>query len=183
LAKQFVVNDDAVSVTPRVPRHPSKWIPLYTPWDRLSSDFDPLERILAGKQLDEIVAETVSPLDVVTPEAFDALTKVPKMTLLNLYSVLKVSLPASDDAKRHWFDFVKQILCVNQERLIASVDESMFGCVRDAIDNHGYVEEFEPWICHHSNFPREYAVGCEPIVSAKYQYERGNIQLTVAKGL
>ncbi|MBZ5704193.1 MAG: hypothetical protein LAN63_02480 [Acidobacteriia bacterium] len=164
-------------------RDPAQWRPDFGKWDSLSPQFDTLKGVLANRLLKLKHGPDVG---VVTPAVYDGMTSaallLAKMALLNLFAVLS----AQNDpvSTKPWFNFVKQILVIDQERCVAVVDEALFTTI-DKIRTHlddFKREKFFPGdtSLHTDNIPSEYQLTA-PMISVKCAYEQGNVQFTMAR--
>ncbi len=106
-----------------------------------------------------------------------------KTCLLNLFAKLTV-LKVPTAAERIWFSFVREILEIGRERLIALVDRQMAKIVRRIKDNISKFPDYRhtPAANHHKNMPAMYAVPKSKMFSIKSREENGNIQLTLGPG-
>lgn len=166
-----------------VPRDPDKWRPDFGLWNALSSQFNPLKSILAGNLLKLKHGPDVG---VITPELYDGMSSPPfvlaKMALLNLFVVL--STQQDPVSSQPWFNFVKRILVIDRERFVAIVASDLYESINHILNN---LDTFGPKgffaadvSLHTDNIPSEFQLTAT-MISAKYRYEQGNIQFTMAK--
>jgi hypothetical protein len=168
-------------------RQPSQWDHAFTKWNALSDRFDPLKAVLdlspglrvrGGGSFESF---TNKPYD--NAEA-DARVVLPKASLLNLVAKL-TELREPVNKRKSWFGFVRRILEIGRERLIAVVDPEMparIREVRDNIEEHAEVYKRAPVGDHHKNLPPAYAVTKNSMFSIKTTDDHGNLQLTVGRG-
>jgi hypothetical protein len=183
----FTINDgeqrEEGVIVARDPRH---WQPTFTPWNSLPPQFTPLKSTLEQKF---VKLKHGPDVGVVTPTLYDEkMTSSPalqlaKMALLNLFAVL--SAQQDPIGKRAWFDFVKRILVVDQERFVGAVDPRLFDVINRIASDLGTFkrEGFFPGDVsqHTDNIPSNFRLTA-PMVSVKCRYGVGNVQFTMAKG-
>ncbi|MBZ5549089.1 MAG: hypothetical protein LAO22_14210 [Acidobacteriia bacterium] len=141
--------------TASVMRDPGQWQPKFAGWNSLSGQFDPLS----------------------SPALLLA-----KMALLNLFAVLRTQPdPVSTEP---WFNFVKQILVLDQERFVAIVSADLFESIDHIVNHLGDFRKqgFFPGdvSLHFDNIPSEFQITA-PMISVKRAYEQGNVQFTLGK--
>jgi hypothetical protein len=179
----FTLNDgEARNESAIVLRDPGKWRPEFTQWNALAAAFDALKATIANQR---IRLKDGTEVGVMTAELFDGLAApelvLSKMALLNLFAVLKAQKdPVSDQL---WFNMVKQILVIDQERFVAVVDPNLYESVDHILNN---IDQFKPLgffaadsQLHTGNIPREYTL--TNMISVKRVYDEGNVQFTMAK--
>lgn len=180
----FTLTDGAErNETALVLRDSDKWMPKFTPWNSLYAQFDTLKSVLADKLLKLKHGPDVG---VITPATYDEMNSpallLAKMALLNLFAVLSVQKdPVST---RPWFNFVKQILVIDQERFVAVVSTDLY----ESIDHiHRNIAQFKKLHFfpgdvsqHYDNIPSEYKL-LDSMISVKCGYEQGNVQFTTAR--
>jgi len=163
-------------------RDPAKWQPGFSPWNELSGEFDPLKKALENNL---IKLKHKPDIGVMTPQLYDSMSGQPqilaKMAVLNLFAVLsKETDPVS---AQPWFNFINQILVIDQERFVARVSSDLFESVDHIAKNIGnfHKQGFFPGdtSLHTDNIPSEYQM-TDAMVSVKCAYKQGNLQLTVA---
>ena len=180
----FTLNSSVTREEPAlVPREPSKWAPTFVPWNTLSAPFVALKSILAGKFLKLKHGPDVG---VITPAVWDGMTSPPlmlaKMALLNLFGVLTTQ--QDPVTSQPWFNFVQQILVIDRERFVAIVTSDLYESISHILDN---LDTFGPLgffaadvSLHTDNIPSDFQLTA-PMISAKRNYQQGNIQFTMAK--
>ena len=164
-------------------RDPAKWQPDFAPWLSLSADFVPLQ-----KSLDKNFVKLKHGPDVgiMSPDVYDGMNSpallMAKMALLNLFAVLRTQQdPLSSQP---WFNSVRKILVVDQERFVAIVDPGLHDSVDNILKNMSSFgkQGFFPGevTLHTDNIPSDYQL-TEEMISVKRTYEEGNLQLTLGK--
>jgi hypothetical protein len=182
---EFVTLNDGEEkkVSALVARDPDKWSPVFTRWNSLPLPFNALKTVLANQLLKLKHGPDVG---VISPAVYDGMSSpallLAKMAMLNLYAVLSTQKdPVSNQA---WFNFVKQILVIDQERFVAVVGTGLFDSISQISSNLGDFTKqgFFPGdsSLHLDNIPSEYEVTA-PLISVKCRYEQGNTQFTMAK--
>lgn len=172
-----------IEQTASVMRDPGQWQPRFAGWNSLSSQFVPLKATLQGNFLKLKHGPDVG---VITPAVYDGMSSpallLAKMALLNLFVVLNTQQdPVSTQP---WFNFVKQILVIDQERFVAIVSPDLFESIDHIVNNMGEFRNqgFFPGdvSLHLDNIPSEFQLTA-PMVSVKRAYEEGNVQFTMGK--
>jgi hypothetical protein len=166
-----------------VMRDPAQWQPRFTGWNSLTGAFDTLKVALQGNFLKLKHGPDVG---VVTPSVYNGMSSpallLAKMALLNLFVVLS----AQEDpvSTQPWFNFVKQILVIDQERFVAIVSSDLFESIDHIVSNMGDFRSqgFFPGdvSLHLDNIPSEFQLTA-PMISVKRAYEQGNVQFTIGK--
>ncbi len=164
-------------------RDPARWRPDFEPWNSLPAALDGLKGILNGRLLKLKHGPDVG---VITPGVYDAINSTPavlaKMALLNLFVVL--STQNDPVSTLPWFNFVKQILVIDQERFVAVADEGLFESVDKILTNLSDFKKqgFFPGDAslHTDNIPSAFQLTA-PMISVKCAYEQGNTQFTMAR--
>jgi hypothetical protein len=179
---------DGMTVTGNVRafRQPSEWEPRFTKWENLPSRFKRLKTVL--EQSPRLKVRGAGSFEFMTGATYDAATddervRLPKMSLLNLHA--KLTELADPAGKQPWFGFVRQVLEIGRERLIAVVDARMASriiAIRDDIESHKNTYKHAEAQHHHPNMPRAYGVLKKDMFSIKTTEDHGNVQLTVGKG-
>lgn len=164
-------------------RMPSDWKADFTAWHNLGDGFSRLKEVLSLSGNITVIKGSQT-LPTFTENAYDEINSqvvsLAKSCLLNLY--LKMSQgtePVSNE--RSWFWFVRKILAIGRERLIAVVDETMYDNVKYINQHDSDFDEYEYANAglHTGNFPTGYSI--TSIYSIKSDDDHGNIQLTTAK--
>jgi len=180
----FTLTDgQEMTQTASVMRDPSQWQPKFTAWNSLATDFDEMKAAIEGK----LVRLKHGPdVGVITPAVYDGMNSpaltLAKMALLNLFRVLSdQNDPVSG---RPWFNTVKQILVLDQERFVAITTSDLFESIDHILNNMGEFRSqgFFPAdvTLHYDNIPSEFQLTA-PMISVKRVYQQGNIQFTLAK--
>jgi hypothetical protein len=166
-----------------VMRDPAQWQPRFAGWNSLMGAFDALKATLQGNFLKLKHGPDVG---VVTPGVYDDMSSpallLAKMALLNLFVVL--SAQRDPVSTQPWFNFVKQILVIDQERFVAIVSSDLFESIDHIVSNMGDFRSqgFFPGdvSLHLDNIPSEFQLTA-PMISVKRAYEQGNVQFTMGK--
>ncbi len=168
-------------------RIPGQWKPTFVPLKSLAAPrFDRLREVLAVS--DDVDLKTTVKLGDLNKQ-FDLLEEGPaslgKMALLNLYSVLTDERDPINECA--WFDNVRRVVRLDQERFIAEVTVDLYESVQaltEQIDTwkaNGYFLETSTCL-HKGNIPSNYPLP-EETISIKWHYQQGNLQLTMSKVL
>lgn len=164
-------------------RDPGQWKPKFAGWSSLTGAFDSLKATLDGNFLK---LKHGPDLGIVTPVVYDGMSSpalsLAKMALLNLFVVLS---DQQDPVSTHvWFNFVKRILVIDQERFVAIVSPDLFESIDHIARNMGEFRNqgFFPGdtSLHLDNIPSDFQLTA-PMISVKRAYEQGNVQFTMAK--
>ena len=165
-------------------RIPGSWTPRFIPLSRLVSPrFDHFREVIASSNnVDLKTGGVLGDLN----STFDSLegeqAVLGKMALLNLHSVLTDE--QDPIAQCAWFDHVKRIVRLDQERFIAEVDADLYENVQTIIRHmdtwkaKGYFLEASSCL-HNGNIPASYPPPAEDTISVKWHYQQGNLQLTM----
>ena len=174
----------------QVARLPGKWSPAFTQLNGLPSPrFDPLKTVLSlSTNVDLKNGPAVGDLG----ENYDALAGnaqiLAKTALLNLFAVLT----DEGDPLGHvpWFNYVRKIVRLDQERFLAEVDPALFENVQTIINELGstytaqgyFTEPAADLPLHIPNIPTGYHSDANlvQIITLKKDYEQGNLQLTLS---
>jgi hypothetical protein len=110
----------------------------------------------------------------------DRATVNAKASLLNVAAKLR-TLKEPTLGRKPWLGFVKRILEISRERVIASVDPEMLTRVKEI---HNDIDQFEdykktPVGDHAKNIPAGFAFAKSAMISIKTKEENGNVQLTL----
>jgi hypothetical protein len=177
----FTLDDGETRTLPvRMLRDPNAWQPEFSRWSGLGAAFDGLKKTIENKLLK---VKHQPDVGVVTAAVYDNIALKPvvlaKMAMLNLFAVLTSEKdPVSNQP---WFNHVQQVLVIDQERLVARVSSDLYESV-DTIRNG--VRRFKGFSradssLHTDNFPSEFTLDLDRIISVKSVYGEGNVQLTV----
>jgi len=175
----------SVARSPVVLRIPGKWNARFTHWNDLAGAFQPLKDVLTASK-SVTVKESQQPLGNFAGDAFDDVDAAPailaKAALLNLFAKMS-KVPVSNEPASNWFQFVRSVLIIGQERFISLVDEKMWQLVNDLFQN---IDRFPAFVradtvLHTGNVPAPYDAGVTAMVSVKSNNPHGNLQLTMAK--
>ena len=180
----FTLQDGGeMEVAASLMRDPNQWKPKFTGWQALAAPFALLKKTLEGNFLKLKHGPDVG---VVTAALYDgmgspALLKA-KMALLNLFGVL--STQQDPVSTQPWFNFVKQVLVIDQERFIAIVTSDLYESVDHIANNMATFKKqgFFPGdtSLHVDNIPSDFTLTA-PMISVKRVYEQGNVQFTMGK--
>lgn len=185
------------SQTLTVFRDPRQWRASFLLWDDLSEDvFGFLKRVLGDS--DRVQVKNGPFLGRFAEDAYDNVESLEdvddddrqkavlaKSALLNLYFDLTILKEPVTGQEQPWFSFVRKVLIIDQERFVAEVTDDMLRLVRTIRDDLGSFRDFrraEDTEGHHRNFPADYTIPKETMVSIKSREQKGNVQLTVAPG-
>lgn len=166
-------------------RRPEKWAAEFVLWNQLANHFAPLQKLLEDSP--KIKVRGGKTHDKFTETAYDNLsdktTVLAKASLLNLYTKLTV-IKEPTGGNEPWVSFVKRIIEIGRERLIAVVDPRMGQIVRHIKNNIAHFKDYKDSSAqnHFDNFPHAYQVQKSKMFSIKSQDEIGNVQLTMAPG-
>lgn len=171
-------------------RLPGQWAPQFTPLAQLSpARFARLSQVVAvSDNVDLKNGPSVGDLN----KNYDAMAGnaqvLAKMALLNLYSVLTDEEDPIGEVP--WFNYVRKIVRMDQERFLAEVDAALFENVQTIInglsDTYGrqgyFTEPPADMPLHIPNIPLSYdpAKNLVRIITLKRDYEQGNVQLTLS---
>jgi hypothetical protein len=174
----------------KLARLPGKWTPQFTALNALASPrFDLLRKVLSGStNVDLKKGDPVGDLNA----KYDALAETPqilgKTALLNLFAVLCDE--RDPIALVPWFNYVKKIVRIDQERFVAEVDPTLFENVLSIVQNlngvfsgQGYSTEPQlDFLLHYGNIPPQYDVqnNLQQMTTVKKRYQQGDLQLTVS---
>ena len=165
-------------------RDPGQWQPKFTSWRGLAAQFALLKKSLEGNPVK--LKHGPPDVGVVTPAVYDALGSPAllqaKMALLNLFGVL--STQQDPVSTQPWFNFVKQVLVIDQERFVAIVTSDLYESVDHIANNMASFRKqgFFPGetSLHLGNIPSGFTLTA-PMISVKRVYEQGNVQFTMGK--
>ena len=99
-----------------------------------------------------------------------------KTALLNLFYKLSVMKPVG--RRRNWFSYVRRILSIDQERIIAEVQPGMAEAVKASRNTDEYKSAMASNHCN--NFPKAYSAPCDDMFAIKSKEDKGNVQITLA---
>jgi hypothetical protein len=170
-----------------VMRNPTKWKPVFSPWNELGRSFTSLKRLLRKSDNLRVLKPKIE-LGSFTTGSYDAAANgnssvvLAKSALLNIYWALS-HLIEPVGRERTWASFLEKFIFISRERIVAQVDPQMFTLV-DGIDKNidEHRDQYEPTRVgnHIGNLPPEAVPNMQRIVSIKTNEARGNLQLTVA---
>jgi hypothetical protein len=172
-----------IQQSPSIMRNPGQWQPRFTGWNSLTGQFAALKAALNGKFLKLKHGPDVG---IITPSVYDGMSSpallLAKMALLNLFTVLNTQQdPVSEQP---WFNFVQQILVIDQERFVAIVRSDLFESIDQIVNNMRNFRNqgFFPGdvSLHLDNIPSEFQLTA-PMISVKRTYDQGNVQFTMGK--
>ena len=166
-------------------RIPGQWKPAFTPLESLPAPrFERFCQVVsASDAVDLKSGGDLGNLGLNYNQIGDAPAVLGKMALLNLHSVLTDE--QDPIAGTPWFDHVKKIIRLDQERFIAEVDADLYENVQTIINEIGKWKAkgffLEASTClHNGNIPPSYPPPVEEPISIKWLYEQGNLQLTLS---
>lgn len=166
-------------------RRPDKWTSSFTVWDQLGSQFLALRDVL--KESSAVKVKGGKLLGKFTEATYDGVIEknevFAKAALLNIYAKL-TDLKEPTKGSEPWFSFVKEIVEISRERVIAIVDPRMGELVRQIKDNIGKFKHYEntPAQNHFGNIPASFQPQKSKMFSIKSSEDQGNVQLTMAPG-
>ena len=166
-------------------RRPDKWNSSFTPWDQLGSQFLALKDVLRESSAVKVKGGKL--LGKFTEATYDGVTEktevFAKAALLNIYAKL-TDLKEPTIGTEPWFSFVKEIVEIGRERMIAIVDPKMGELVRQIKDNLGQFKDYKntPAQNHFENIPASFQPQKSKMFSIKSDEDHGNVQLTMAPG-
>lgn len=166
-------------------RRPDKWSASFTAWDQLGVQFLALKDILNASSA--VKVKNGKLLGKFTEATYDGVTEkaeiFAKSSLLNIYAKL-TDLKEPTNGNEPWFSFVKEIVEISRERIIAIADPKMGEIVRQIKDNIGDFKDYEntPAQNHFGNIPAAYQPQKSKMFSIKSGEDHGNVQLTLAPG-
>lgn len=159
-------------------RKPNKWEVRFKKWNGLPTSFKRLKTVLNsspslsvrnGPTLGDFVGKNYD--DESRPKAVLA-----KTALLNLFRKLSVLKPAGK--QRNWFSYLKRILSIDRERIIAEVQPGIIAAVNESRKSKEYKGAMASNHC--GNFPSRYTVPCDDMFAIKSREDKGNVQITLA---
>jgi len=173
-----------------VSRLPDQWFPEFTAFALLASPrFGPFKEVArASTDVDLKKGPAVGALAT----NYDTLSGQPqilaKTALLNLFAVLSDETDpitkTSTSSGTPWFNYVRKIVRMDQERFVAEVDPVLYEDVDTILKNldavfaaQGYFTEAST-ILHGENIPVRYGAPTHPLITIKKDFEQGNLQLT-----
>jgi hypothetical protein len=169
-------------------RLPNKWIPQFIPLVELPSPrFDRLKQVLAiSREVDLKHGPPVGDLSQRYDDLADQAQILGKTALLNLYAVLTDEQDPIESCP--WFNHVRRIVRIDQERFVAEADAGLFENVQTILRNlngtynaQGYFTESAA--LHTDNIPPQYDPEHNllmPMITIKKEYEQGNVQFTMS---
>ena len=166
-----------------VMRLPSQWRARFERWAQLPARFDPLKTLLLAAP-DVKVKEKSGTLGRFAEAAYDDVddqkTIEAKTSLLNLF--VKLTELKAPGTSRNWFSYLRSLLQIGRERLIAVVDPKMGQIVRRIKDDVSEYPDYRntPAGNHYGNIPAGYQAAKSDMFSIKSSEDNGNLQLTLA---
>ena len=166
-------------------RRPDKWSATFMPWDQLGSQFLALTDIL--KKSSAVKVKGGKLLGKFTEATYDGVTAknevFAKAAMLNIYAKL-TDLKEPTKGTEPWFSFVKEIVEIGRERIIAIVEPRMGEIVREIKDDIGKFKDYENTIAknHFGNIPATFQPQKSKMFSIKSSEDHGNVQLTMVPG-
>ncbi len=178
--------------TVRLFRQPKYWKPDFEGWDALPPRFRRLKELLEGSQavwLKNPRGETgFRKIGDFSGHAYDNVTGAhfvfAKAALLNLHKM--ASSVMQPFARESWFSFVKEIVVIDRERIVARVDNKMAKVVRRVRADPkelGYKSSIIGG--HAKNIPPDHTFQQtdENAVTIKSDHKKGNLQFILFEGV
>lgn len=173
-----------------------KWGATFTAWHQLSSgSFGHLKEVLETSQalrFGPAKSESVFP-NGFTRRDYEGIISggarsqvLALAALLNIHFKMRMINPVSDDTERSWFSYVRRLIKVRRDRIIAEVDSGMADSIRKIYrEIHNFGDYRTERASHHwGNMHGEpYSVSQASMVSIKSREKRGNLQLTVGRAI
>ncbi|BCS35109.1 hypothetical protein TBR22_A43350 [Luteitalea sp. TBR-22] len=186
----FATPGTSVDETLRLWREPLAWAPRFTAWDDLPRSFATLQKALRASP-DVTFFDRARPGRIVAPllvkETWNGLAgdeaTLAKTSLLNLFYRLD-SIQEPIGRERSWFSFVRRIVAIGRERMLAMVDPEMLRLVnhvREHLDHFATDYEATPAGNHRPNVPPALQPDIVDMVSLKSTHRKGNFQLTLTR--
>lgn len=167
-------------------RQPSKWKADFTLWNELGNKFQRLTRVLENSPNLRIIGG--SSFNLFVGDAYNSVSSakesLSKSSLLNLYAKLSMTIEPTL-REQPWFSFVRRILEIDRERMLAIVEPEMGRIVRAIKDKIKDFKEYKdtPAGNHFGNIPIGYSVKKSKMFSIKTQEKLGNLQLTISPAI
>lgn len=159
-------------------RDPKKWKAQFVKWNRLPAAFKRLKTVLDSSP--DVHVRNGPRLGAFVGTAFDDESRpkavLAKTALLNLFYKLSVLKPVN--RSRNWFSYVRRILSIDRERVIAEVQPGMIAAVKESRKSDDYKSAMASNHCN--NFPKAYSVPCDDMFAIKSREDKGNVQITLA---
>lgn len=181
----FRTPGDPVARSSTLLREPQEWKAEFAAWNALSATFEALKTVVIESE-DIHLLGTETRLPTFARDTYDAASsaalKTAKSTLLNLHCRLHTT--AEPLNHRPWFSFVRTLVAIGRERILAFVDPEMgrlVGFIHDHIEDFRADYERTPAENHRRNVPAELRDRIASMVSIKTSHERGNLQLTITR--
>jgi len=181
----FLTDGETVTRNLTLFRLPGQWSAAFDAWDQLPNFHHTLKRVLdvspdvkvrGGGKLGKFTEATYDGAD-------DEKTQIAKAALLNLYTKLIDTIEPTGGIEP-WFSLVRRVLEIGRERFIAIVDPRMEQCVRTIREKIGQFPDYSKAKSdlHLKNFPASFNVVKSSMLSVKTKEDKGNLQLTMARG-
>ena len=181
----FLTDGETITRNIALFRRPDKWTAAFMAWEELGAQFIALKNVLNassrvrvknGKLLGKFTEATYDSV-VETKEVFA------KAAMLNIYAKL-TDLKEPVENTEPWFSFVKEIVEISRERIIAIVDPKMGEIVRHIVDNDSKFKDYDrsPSGIHFENIPSVFQPQKSKMFSIKSGEDHVNVQLTMAPG-
>ncbi len=182
----MLTHDETIPRQPTVFRQPDQWQASFDPWTSIKASVADLAAVM--EQSPDVLVKGWKSFPLLTRAAYDAFgspgsrEELPKATLLNVH--LRLSTSSNPTAGRPWFSYVKQVLELGRERIIALVDPAMGKAVEAIRGNIGKYKDYELASAdlHFKNFPSRFGVLKKDTFSLKTKHKKGNLQLTLGPG-
>lgn len=188
---------DELHRTIELRRDRRRWDVEFTPWEALPHDeFAPLKRVLEASSRIRAPGGHGPIIGKLTGAGYDAIhglrsrsgadtaaLALAKTSMLNLFikmSTLSDPTTAGASSRRPWFSYVREIVAVDRDRMIATVDPAMQRSLEVIQDNSDVIADYHganPSL-HKGNVPAGYTLDGD-LLSIKSEEKRGNVQLTL----
>ena len=169
----------------RLMREPKEWGAQFTPWATLPPAFKNLKDVLAESENVTLFRGTKSLGDKLNEAVYDGLSGadivMAKTTMLNTY--FRLNQAVEPISSRTWFSFVKRVVAIGRERLLAFVEPEMEARVRAISEHIGeFRADYERTMAenHRGNVPAALQSRISKMVSSKSSHAKGNFQLTLS---
>ncbi len=167
-----------------VPRDPGRWRAQFVPWASLDGSFSPL-RLLLTNSGEITLFESGKNLGSLTGDDYDKVMGGPpgtaKTSMLNLYHKL-TTIREPISGQRSWFSFVRKVIAIGRERLLAIADAELGNVVRDVLRK---IDDYREWHAaedaegHRGNIPKQYRPEVSEVLSVKESGFEASLQVTV----
>jgi hypothetical protein len=181
--------ESSPTFTMQLTRLPSAWKPQFSPLESLIQPrFRSFKDVLVkSTNVDLKKGPAVGDLNVHYDTLTDSAQILAKTAMLNLFAVLTDEQDPIGMVP--WFNYVRKIVRIDQERFIAEVDPALFENVQTILNGlHGafkgqgfFTEPHLDLELHVGNIPPQFGgkKNIDKIITLKKDYEQGDLQLTV----